>query len=244
MHFTRKPKIHQPIKSYDTSPSGSRLEDWKSQVRGKSAAAWRLTRTDAAAGGPTVLTTQETCQTPSEWFISDSSRSFSQHTSIWNACGSKLLETQNGWLDFQTWFQFRGPWLLRKFVRHSQSSLHQFTLFQLQFFSLIFLVLIICFLNSCTLFRDFFFTDLSRRALRWSCNHACRSCCTSPGGQCWWDFRRPSLGGHWMPFEWTRLKRSAIWLKCLLGSRLVGCFRSELIFVCFLKSYGWSRFSL
>ena len=66
-------KNHQQGKIHQLSSQIVRLipqvvQDWTmvSQVRGKSVAAWRLTRTDAAMGGPTVLTAQETCQAPSE----------------------------------------------------------------------------------------------------------------------------------------------------------------------------------
>ena len=110
-------KNHQQAKIHQSSSQIVRLipqvvQDWTMvrQVRGKSVAAWRLTRTDAAAGGPAVLTAQETCQAPSEWFINDSSQRMKNRIPrIWNACALKFLEPKNGWLDFQIWFQFRGP---------------------------------------------------------------------------------------------------------------------------------------
>lgn len=106
------------------------------QVRGKSVAAWRLTRTDAAAGGPAVLTAQETCQAPSEWFINDSSQRLKNSIPrIWNACALKFFEPKNGWLDFQMWFQFRGPLTAnRRFWGIAKCPYIKFTLFPLLFF--------------------------------------------------------------------------------------------------------------
>ena len=47
-----------------------------------------------------------------QWFITTFGK---QHATYLKCLCLKVFGAKNGWLDFQIWFQFRGPWLLRRF---------------------------------------------------------------------------------------------------------------------------------